>query len=29
MAKLTTRTEDYSEWYNQLAGELAENSAVR
>ncbi len=29
MAKLTTRAEDYSEWYNQLAGELAENSAVR
>ncbi len=29
MAKLTTRAEDYSEWYNQLAGELAETSVVR
>jgi hypothetical protein len=29
MAKLTPRSQDYSEWYNQLAGELAENSAVR
>lgn len=29
MAKLKTRAEDYSEWYNQLAGELAETSAVR
>lgn len=29
MAKLTTRAQDYSERYNQLAGELAENSAVR
>jgi len=29
MAKLTTRAQDYSEWYNQLAWELAENSAVR
>ena len=29
MTKLTTRAEDYSEWYNQLAGELADNSAVR
>ena len=29
MAKLTTRAQDYSEWYNQLAGELAETSAVR
>lgn len=29
MAKLTTRAEDYSEWYNQLAWELAETSAVR
>jgi len=29
MTKLTTRAQDYSEWYNQLAWELAENSAVR
>ncbi len=29
MAKLTTRAQDYSERYNQLAGELAETSAVR
>lgn len=29
MAKLTTRAQDYSEWYNQVAWELAENSAVR
>ncbi len=29
MAKLTSRAEDYSEWYNQIAWELAENSAVR
>jgi len=29
MVKLTTRAEDYSEWYNQLAWELAETSAVR
>ena len=29
MEKLTSRAQDYSEWYNQLAGELAENSAVR
>lgn len=29
MAKLTSRAQDYSEWYNQLAGELAETSAVR
>ena len=29
MVKLTTRAEDYSERYNQLAGELAETSAVR
>ncbi|MFA7717511.1 MAG: proline--tRNA ligase [Candidatus Absconditabacterales bacterium] len=29
MTKLTSRAQDYSEWYNQLAQELAENSAVR
>ena len=29
MAKLTTRAQDYSERYNQLAGELAETSAFR
>jgi len=31
MAKLTTRAENYSEWYNQLVQEaqLAENSSVR
>ncbi len=31
MAKLTTRTENYSEWYNQIVQEaqLAENSSVR
>ncbi len=29
MVKLTTRAQDYSEWYNQLAWELAETSAVR
>lgn len=29
MTKLTPRNKDYSEWYNQLAWELAENSAVR
>ena len=29
MTKLTTRAQDYSEWYNQLAWELAETSAVR
>ena len=31
MAKLTTRTEDYSKWYNELVvkADLAENSGVR
>lgn len=29
MAKLTTRAQDYSQWYNEIAQELAENSAVR
>jgi prolyl-tRNA synthetase len=31
MVKLTTRAENYSEWYNQIVQEadLAENSAVR
>lgn len=31
MAKLTTRAENYSEWYNQIVqeAELAESSAVR
>ena len=31
MAKLTTRSEDYSKWYNELVvkADLAENSGVR
>jgi hypothetical protein len=29
MSKLTSRKENYSEWYNEIAQELAENSAVR
>ena len=31
MAKLTPRSENYSEWYNQIVqqAELAENSSVR
>ena len=31
MAKLTTRNEDYSKWYNELVvkADLAENSGVR
>ena len=31
MAKLTTRAEDYSKWYNELVvkANLAENSKVR
>ena len=31
MAKITTRAENYSEWYNQLVqqAEMAENSSVR
>lgn len=29
MAKLTPRNQDYSQWYNEIAQELAENSAVR
>jgi prolyl-tRNA synthetase len=31
MAKITTRSENYSEWYNQLVqqAEMAENSSVR
>lgn len=29
MTKLTPRSKDYSQWYNEIAQELAENSAVR
>lgn len=29
MTKLTPRAKDYSQWYNEIAQELAENSAVR
>ena len=31
MANITTRAENYSEWYNQLVqqAEMAENSSVR
>ena len=31
MAKITTRAENYSEWYNQLVqqADMAENSSVR
>ncbi len=29
MPKLTSRAKDYSQWYNEIAQELAENSAVR
>jgi len=29
MPKLTPRAKDYSQWYNEIAQELAENSAVR
>ncbi len=29
MTKLTPRSKDYSQWYNEIAQELADNSAVR